>query len=30
VGKAFDEAMALQVAHAYEQVTDWHHHRPRL
>ena len=30
VGKAFDEAGILRVAHAYEQATDWHRHRPAL
>ena len=28
--KAFDEAMALRVAHAYEQATEWHRRRPAL
>ena len=27
-GKWFDEATVLQVAHAYEQATDWHNRRP--
>ncbi len=30
VGKAFDEAGVLRIAHAYEQATDWHHRRPPL
>lgn len=29
-GKAFDEAMVLRVAHAYETATDWHRRRPDL
>ncbi|MBI3330250.1 MAG: Asp-tRNA(Asn)/Glu-tRNA(Gln) amidotransferase subunit GatA [Nitrospinae bacterium] len=28
VGKPFDEAMVLRVAHAYEQATEWHSRRP--
>jgi aspartyl-tRNA(Asn)/glutamyl-tRNA(Gln) amidotransferase subunit A len=28
VGKAFDEAGILRIAHAYEQATDWHRRRP--
>lgn len=28
IGKAFDEATVLQIAHAYEQVTDWDVRRP--
>ena len=28
--KAFDEAMALRVAHAYERATEWHLRRPAL
>jgi Asp-tRNA(Asn)/Glu-tRNA(Gln) amidotransferase A subunit family amidase len=28
--KPFDEAMALRVARAYEQATDWHRRRPDL
>ena len=28
VGRPFDEAMVLRVAHAYEQATDWHRRRP--
>jgi aspartyl-tRNA(Asn)/glutamyl-tRNA(Gln) amidotransferase subunit A len=28
VGKPFDEARLFQVAHAYEQATDWHTRRP--
>ncbi len=30
LGKAMDEATILQVAHAYEQATDWHKQRPNL
>lgn len=30
VGKAFDEAGILQIAHAYEQATDWHLRHPSL
>jgi aspartyl-tRNA(Asn)/glutamyl-tRNA(Gln) amidotransferase subunit A len=30
IGKAFDEANLLKIAHAYEQSTDWHKRRPRL
>jgi aspartyl-tRNA(Asn)/glutamyl-tRNA(Gln) amidotransferase subunit A len=30
LGKAFDEARLLQVAHAYEQSTDWHKAAPTL
>ena len=30
LGPSFDEARLLQIAHAYEQSTDWHHHRPTL
>jgi aspartyl-tRNA(Asn)/glutamyl-tRNA(Gln) amidotransferase subunit A len=30
LGKAFDEARILQVAHAYEQSTGWHKMRPSL
>lgn len=29
-GKALDEARILQIAHAYEQSTDWHKQRPQL
>ena len=29
-GRPFDEATVLRVAHAYEQVTDWHTRRPPL
>jgi len=28
VGKAFDEAGILQIAHGYEQATDWHRQHP--
>ncbi len=30
LGKAFDETRLLQVAHAYEQSTEWHKRRPSL
>ena len=30
LGKALDEARILQIAHAYEQSTDWHKTRPKL
>jgi aspartyl-tRNA(Asn)/glutamyl-tRNA(Gln) amidotransferase subunit A len=30
IGKPFDEATLFQVAHAYEQVTDWHTRRPPI
>ncbi len=30
VGKPFDEAMVLRVAHAYEQATEWHTRQPSL
>jgi aspartyl-tRNA(Asn)/glutamyl-tRNA(Gln) amidotransferase subunit A len=30
LGKALDEARILQIAHAYEQSTDWHKARPSL
>ncbi len=30
LGKALDEARILQIAHAYEQSTDWHKARPRI
>ncbi len=30
LGKPFDEARLLQIAHAYEQSTDWHKARPAL
>jgi aspartyl-tRNA(Asn)/glutamyl-tRNA(Gln) amidotransferase subunit A len=30
LGKTFDEARILQIAHAYEQSTDWHKARPPL
>lgn len=30
VGKAFDEAGVLRIAHAYEQATDWHRQHPPL
>ena len=28
IGRAFDEATVLRVAHAYEQATDWHTRKP--
>ncbi len=28
VGRAFDEAMVLRIAHAHEQATEWHARRP--
>ena len=30
IGRAYDEATVLRVAHAYEQATDWHTRKPRL
>ena len=30
LGKALDEAHIFQVAHAYEQSTDWHKVRPKI
>jgi len=30
IGAAFDEPTVLRVAHAYQQVTDWHTRRPSL
>jgi aspartyl-tRNA(Asn)/glutamyl-tRNA(Gln) amidotransferase subunit A len=30
VGKPFDDALVLRVAHAYQQATDWHVRRPSL
>jgi aspartyl-tRNA(Asn)/glutamyl-tRNA(Gln) amidotransferase subunit A len=30
LGKSFDEARLLQIAHAYEQSTAWHKERPTL
>ena len=30
MGKAFDEARIFQIAHAYEQSTDWHKARPPI
>lgn len=29
VGNYFDEARLLNIAHQYQQVTDWHQHRPQ-
>ncbi len=30
VGRAWDEAGVLRVAHAYERATEWHRRRPPL
>lgn len=30
IGKPFDEGSLLQVAHAYEQATDWHKKKPAM
>ena len=30
LGKALDEARILQIAHAYEQSTDWHKAKPQI
>jgi aspartyl-tRNA(Asn)/glutamyl-tRNA(Gln) amidotransferase subunit A len=30
IGKPFDEATILKVAHAYEQATDWHRRKPTV
>jgi aspartyl-tRNA(Asn)/glutamyl-tRNA(Gln) amidotransferase subunit A len=30
LGKALDEARILQIAHAYEQSTNWHKARPPI
>ena len=30
IGKAYDEATVLRVAHAYERATDWHTRKPAL
>jgi aspartyl-tRNA(Asn)/glutamyl-tRNA(Gln) amidotransferase subunit A len=30
VGRAFDEATILRLAHAYEMTTDWHKRRPPI
>jgi len=30
LGKSLDEARILQIAHAYEQSTDWHEAKPKL
>jgi aspartyl-tRNA(Asn)/glutamyl-tRNA(Gln) amidotransferase subunit A len=30
IGKPFDEANVLKVAHAYQQVTDWHKKKPGI
>jgi aspartyl-tRNA(Asn)/glutamyl-tRNA(Gln) amidotransferase subunit A len=30
LGKSLDEARIFQIAHAYEQSTDWHKQRPKL
>ncbi len=29
-GKMFDEALVLRIAHAYQQVTDWHKEKPPI
>ncbi|WP_038379240.1 amidase family protein [Bradyrhizobium elkanii] len=30
VGRPFDEATLLAVAHAYQDLTDWHHRSPQI
>jgi aspartyl-tRNA(Asn)/glutamyl-tRNA(Gln) amidotransferase subunit A len=30
IGRPFDEANVLRVAHTYQQVTDWHKKKPEL
>jgi aspartyl-tRNA(Asn)/glutamyl-tRNA(Gln) amidotransferase subunit A len=30
IGKHFDESTVLRIAHAYEQVTEWHKKKPKL
>ena len=30
IGKHLDESTLFQVAHAYQQVTDWHKQLPKL
>jgi aspartyl-tRNA(Asn)/glutamyl-tRNA(Gln) amidotransferase subunit A len=30
LGKALDEARIFQIAHAYEQSTDWHKAKPQI
>ncbi len=30
IGKHFDEAIILRLAHHYEQATDWHKKKPRI
>ena len=30
IGRTWEEARLLQIAHAYEQATDWHERHPRL
>jgi aspartyl-tRNA(Asn)/glutamyl-tRNA(Gln) amidotransferase subunit A len=30
IGKPFDEATVLKVAHAYEQHTEWHRRYPTI
>jgi aspartyl-tRNA(Asn)/glutamyl-tRNA(Gln) amidotransferase subunit A len=30
IGRAFDEALLLRAAHAYQQVTTWHTRKPAL
>jgi aspartyl-tRNA(Asn)/glutamyl-tRNA(Gln) amidotransferase subunit A len=30
VGRPFEDTALLQIAHAYEQATEWHQRRPKL
>ena len=30
MGKLFDETRLLKMAHAYQQVTDWHRKKPEI
>jgi aspartyl-tRNA(Asn)/glutamyl-tRNA(Gln) amidotransferase subunit A len=30
IGKPFEEATILRLAHHYEQATDWHNKKPRM
>jgi aspartyl-tRNA(Asn)/glutamyl-tRNA(Gln) amidotransferase subunit A len=30
IGKLFDEAIILRLAHHYEQATEWHKKKPRI
>jgi aspartyl-tRNA(Asn)/glutamyl-tRNA(Gln) amidotransferase subunit A len=30
LGRAFSEGTLLQIAHRYQQATDWHRRRPKL